>query len=288
MIELMLHGRPRDLGGLTVRRALPDMHRRLVGPFIFFDHMGPTEIEPGQGIDVRPHPHINLATVTYLFEGEIVHRDSVGSLQTIVPGDVNWMLAGSGIAHSERSSPEARQRRQALHGIQSWVALPRSAEESAPSFVHHPAATLPLIERPGVTMRLILGTAYGQRSPVAVLSPTLYVEARLEAGAELALPDEHHERAAYVVSGAIAVDDAPLGEAAMAIFAPGPASLRAREPSRVMLLGGAPLDGERHIWWNFVSSSKERIESAKQQWREGRFAKVRDDEREFIPLPEEH
>jgi redox-sensitive bicupin YhaK (pirin superfamily) len=287
MIELTLHGRPRDIGGFTVRRALPDMHRRLVGPFIFFDHMGPSEFETGQGIDVRPHPHINLATVTYLFEGEIVHRDSIGSLQTIRPGDVNWMLAGSGIAHSERSSPEARQRRQILHGIQSWVALPRSAEELPPSFTHHPASTLPVIARPGATLRLILGTAYGERSPVAVASPTLYVEAQLEPGAELALPEEHRERAAYVVSGAIAVGDEDFGEAAMVIFAPGAVALRARAASRVMLLGGAPLDGERHIWWNFVSSRKERIEAAKQQWRDGGFARVRGDETEFIPLPDE-
>jgi redox-sensitive bicupin YhaK (pirin superfamily) len=287
MIDLTLHGRPRDLGGFTVRRTLPDMHRRLVGPFIFFDHMGPSELAPGKGIDVRPHPHICLATVTYLFAGELVHRDSIGSLQTIRPGDVNWMVAGSGIAHSERSSPESRQRQQELHGLQSWVALPRSAEELAPSFTHHPAATLPLIEREGATLRVILGTAYGQRSPVNVLSPTLYVEAQLNAGAILPLPDEHVERAAYVVTGEVSLEDRIFREADMAIFAPGPASLRAIQPSRVMLLGGARLDGERHIWWNFVASTKERIESAKEAWREGRFAKVRDEPDEFIPLPDE-
>ena len=286
-IELTLHGRPRDLGGFTVRRALPDMHRRLVGPFIFFDHVGPSELEPGHGLDVRPHPHIALATVTYLFEGEIVHRDSLGSLQTIVPGDVNLMVAGRGIAHSERSSPEARQRRQRLHGIQSWLALPTRDEEREPTFAHHAAATLPVVERPGARLTIILGESYGQRSPVQILSPTLYVEARLEAGAELPLPDEHQERAAYVVDGAISVGERRFGEAEMVIFAPGPASLRAESPSRVMLLGGARLDGERHIWWNFVSSSLARIEQAKRDWREDRFPKVRGDEVERIPLPDE-
>ncbi|HEX3905986.1 MAG TPA: pirin family protein [Polyangia bacterium] len=285
-VSLVIEARPRDLGGFSVRRALPSGGRRMVGPFIFFDHLGPTEMPAGHGIDVRPHPHIALATVTYLFAGEMVHRDSLGSQQAIRPGDVNWMLAGRGIAHSERTGDEVRRRGGPLHGIQSWVALPIADEENAPRFDHHPAATLPQIERPGAALRIVAGTAYGARSPVAVCSPTLYVAATLEAGATLPLPDEHPERAIYVVEGELACGARRVATGTMAVFHPGAAEVRALAPTRFVLIGGAPLDGERHIWWNFVASSPERIERAKSDWKEGRFGVVPGDEREFIPLPE--
>jgi redox-sensitive bicupin YhaK (pirin superfamily) len=285
-IALVIEARPRDLGGFGVRRALPSGGRRMVGPFIFFDHIGPSEMPPGQGIDVRPHPHIALATVTYLFAGEMDHRDSLGSHQTIKPGDVNWMLAGRGIVHSERTGDQARRRGGPLHGIQSWVALPIADEENAPRFDHHPAATLPQIERPGAALRVVAGTAYGARSPVAVCSPTLYVAATLEAGATLPLPDEHPERAIYVLEGELACGARRLAPGAMAVFHAGAAEVRALAPTRFVLIGGAPLDGERQIWWNFVASSAERIERAKSDWKEGRFGVVPGDEREFIPLPE--
>ena len=288
VIELVLEARPRDLGGFAVRRALPSMTRRLVGPFIFFDHMGPSTFAPGRGIDVRPHPHIALATVTYLFEGEILHRDSLGSEQLIVPGDVNWMVAGRGIVHSERSSEERRRAGMRLHGIQCWVALPTRDEERAPAFEHHPAATLPEVRRAGAVLRVIAGSAYGATSPASVSSPTFYVDARLESGAEIALPAEHVERAAYVVDGEVECDGRRFGPGTMIVFRTGGehARIRARQASHVMLLGGAPLDGERHIDWNFVASSKERIERAKRDWKEGRFPKVPGDDVEFIPLPE--
>jgi redox-sensitive bicupin YhaK (pirin superfamily) len=285
-IALVVEARPRDLGGFGVRRALPSTGRRMVGPFIFFDHIGPSEMPPGHGIDVRPHPHIALATVTYLFAGEMDHRDSLGSYQTIKPGDVNWMLAGRGIAHSERTGEEARRRGGPLHGIQSWVALPTADEESAPRFDHHPAATIPHLARPGAALQIVAGTAYGARSPVGVCSPTLYVAATLEAGATLQLPDEHPERAIYVVEGEVSVGPRRLTPGAMAVFHPGAAEVRAVAPSRFVLIGGAPVDGERHIWWNFVASSPARIERAKTDWKEGRFGVVPGDEREFIPLPE--
>jgi redox-sensitive bicupin YhaK (pirin superfamily) len=258
----------------------------MVGPFIFFDHIGPNEMPPGYGIDVRPHPHIALATVTYLFAGEMDHRDSLGSHQTIKPGDVNWMLAGRGIVHSERTGPEARRSGGPLHGIQSWVALPTAEEESAPRFDHHPAATIPHLTRPGAALQIVAGTAYGARSPVGVCSPTLYVAATLEAGATLPLPDEHPERAIYVVEGEVSVGGRQLAPGTMVVFHAGPAEVRALVPSRFVLIGGAPVDGERHIWWNFVASSPERIERAKTDWKEGRFGIVPGDEHELIPLPE--
>ena len=285
-IALVIEARPRDLGGFGVRRALPSGQRRMVGPFIFFDHMGPSEMPPGQGIDVRPHPHIALATVTYLFAGEMDHRDSLGSHQTIRPGDVNWMLAGRGIVHSERTGADARRCGGPLHGIQSWVALPTADEESAPRFEHHPAATIPHVARSGAALEIVAGTAYGARSPVGVCSPTLYVAATLEDGATLPLPDEHPECAIYVVQGEVGVGGRRLGPGSMALFHTGAAELRALAPSRFVLIGGAPVDGERHIWWNFVASSPERIERAKADWKEGRFGVVPGDEREFIPLPE--
>ncbi len=284
---LILDGRRRDLGGFSVRRILPSAERRLVGPFIFFDHMGPADFAPGQGVDVRPHPHIALATVTYLFEGELMHRDSLGSAQPIRPGAVNWMIAGRGIVHSERTPPEVRARGGRLDGIQSWVALPKAREEDAPRFEHHAAGSLPLVERPGARLRVLAGSAFGATSPVGVASPTLYVDAALEAGATLDVPDEHEERAVYVAHGAARVDGAAAGEGQMIVLPPrAPARIVADDESRLLLLGGAPLDGERHIYWNFVASSPERIEAAKRDWRDGRFPKVPGDEHEYIPLPE--
>lgn len=286
-IDLVIRPRTRDLGAFTVRRALPAMERRRVGPFAFFDHMGPAVLEPNHPMNVRPHPHIGLATVTYLFEGEILHRDSLGSVQVIRPGAVNWMVAGRGIVHSERGTDEQRERGGSIHGIQLWLALPTNMEEAEPKFVHHPADTLPSLSLPGVYLRIVLGHAFGLKSPVEVLSPMHYVEACLEINAELVVPDEHEERAVYVVEGSISVDDETIEAGAMAVFRPRvKATIQAVEAARVMLLGGEPLDGERHIFWNFVGSSKERIEQAKADWREGRFAKVPGDEVEFIPLPE--
>jgi redox-sensitive bicupin YhaK (pirin superfamily) len=285
-VLLVIDPRPRDLGGFTVRRLLPAAGNRMVGPFIFLDHMGPAVMERGSGMDVRPHPHISLATVTYLFEGEIIHRDTLGSELAIHPGDVNWMLAGRGIAHSERSSLEERARGVRIHGIQSWVALPTAHEEDAPGFAHHPARTLPKVRREGVELTVIAGTAYGAESPVGVLSPTLYVDARLEAGARLAVDQDHAQRAVHVVDGVARIGERRITPGVMAVLRPGAeVTVEAERRSRLMLLGGAPLDGDRHIWWNFVSSSKERIERAKDDWRNGRFGKVRGDEKEFIPLP---
>ena len=288
-VELVVTGRPRDLGGFSVARVLPAMQRRHVGPFVFFDHMQRHEMPPGKGMDVRPHPHIGLATVTYLFEGEILHRDSLGSQQPIVPGDVNWMIAGRGIVHSERSSDEKRRTGGTMHGIQSWVAFPTADEEMEPSFAHHKGATLPLVKLPGASLRVLAGHAYGQRSPVAVRSPTLYVHADLEGEADLALPDDHEERAVYVVDGEVTVagEAQSATEGTMVIFRPGArVVVHANRPSRLMVLGGAPLDGPRHIFWNFVSSSKDRIERAKDEWKRGSFPKVPGDDVEFIPLPE--
>jgi redox-sensitive bicupin YhaK (pirin superfamily) len=270
-----------------VRRALPAVQRRLVGPFIFWDHMGPASLEPGHGLDVRPHPHIGLATVTYLFEGEIVHKDTLGSDRSIRPGAVNWMTAGRGIAHSERTGPEVRKRGSRVHGIQSWVALPLDREESEPRFEHHPADTIPETSREGVRLRVLAGNAYALTAPARVLSPTFYVEATMPAGARLVAPEEHEERAAYVVEGEVACDGRPIDEGTMAIVRPRvEAVLQARRPSRVMLLGGAPIGGSRHIWWNFVSSSEQLIEQAKRDWTEGRFGRIPGDDVEFVPLPE--
>lgn len=287
--ELVINARPRDVGGFFVRRVLPALERKLVGPFIFYDHLCRVEFAPGQGLDVRPHPHISLATVTYLFEGAFLHRDSLGYAQLIEPGAVNWMIAGRGIAHSERTPPDLRRSGGPLHGIQSWVALPRAHEEVEPSFTHHPRGTIPRLSWPGVELTVIAGTAYGERSPVAVLSPTLYVHARLEAGASLPLPDEHAERAVYVVRGAVSAlaGGAERGEGTLLVLPEGAVTLRSAGGADVMLLGGAPLDGDRHIFWNFVSSSLERLERAKRDWREQRFTPVVGDEHERIPLPED-
>jgi redox-sensitive bicupin YhaK (pirin superfamily) len=286
-IELVITARPRDLGGFSVGRVLPAPQRRLVGPFVFFDHMTRREMAPGQGMDVRPHPHIGLATVTYLFQGEIVHKDSLGSNQAIVPGDVNWMSAGRGIVHSERTGADRRRSGGVMHGIQSWVALPLADEETAPSFEHHPGATIPLVERPGARLRILAGHSYGARAPVGVRSPTLYVHAELDAGADLHVSDEHDERAAYVVEGDIGCEAQSYGPGSMLVFRKGAnAVLHARAASRVMLLGGAALEEPRHIYWNFVATSRERIERAKTEWKQGAFPKVPGDDVEFIPLPE--
>jgi redox-sensitive bicupin YhaK (pirin superfamily) len=279
--------RTRDLGGgFEVRRVLPHVGHRMVGPFIFFDAMGPTQFAPGQGLDVRPHPHIGLATVTYLFEGEILHRDSLGSLQPIRPGDVNWMVAGRGIAHSERTAPELRQSGTRLRGLQSWIALPHEHEETAPRFDHHPARTLPLIEGEGVSVRLIAGALFGKEAPVRSFSDMIYADIALAPGARLALPRSHAERALWLVEGEIEIGGAR--EAAGQMLLLGAAleiTIAAAQGARLMLLGGEPMDGPRHIWWNFVSSSQERIELAKAEWKAGRFAAV-PGESEFIPLPE--
>lgn len=286
-VELLIDARPRDLGGFAVRRVLPAAQRRLVGPFIFYDHMGPANLPLGVGFDVRPHPHIALATVTYLFNGEIDHRDSVGSVKTIRPGDVNWMVAGRGIAHSERSSPESRRDGVRIHGIQSWVALPLEHEETEPRFEHHPSSTIPRVQMDNAVLDVIAGTAYGAKSPVGVLSPTLYVHARLDSGARLPMDDEHEERAIYVVEGTIGCDGRVFRPGTMVVLRPGTkVMIEADEPARVMLVGGAKLEGDRHVWWNFVSSSQERLERAKDDWKNGRFPKVPGDD-EFIPLPEQ-
>lgn len=287
VVELFLEGHTKDIGGFTVRRALPSMQRRRVGPFLFFDHMGPAALAPGVGMDVRPHPHVCLATVTYLFEGAIEHRDSLGTHQVIRPGDLNWMVAGRGIVHSERTGAEERRRGPRLHGIQSWVALPLEDEETAPRFEHHPKATLPRVEREGVALDVLAGTAFGARSPVGVLSPTLYVHGTMAQGARFEVDVEHAERAVYVAEGHVSCGGAPLEAGSLAILRPGArAVVQADAFARVMLLGGAHLEGERHLFWNFVASSKERIERAKVDWREGRFPRVPGDEKEFIPLPE--
>lgn len=287
LIDLTIAPREKDLGGFSVRRLLPYAQRRMVGPFIFLDHMGPAHFAAHQGIDVRPHPHIGLATVTYLFEGEILHRDTLGSLQSITPGAVNWMTAGRGIAHSERTTAEDRIRIHDMHGLQSWVALPKEHEETSPEFFHHPAASLPEFKLPGVTLRVIAGTAFNHEAPVKLYSPLFYVEARMEAGSLLNMPDEYRERALYLVEGKIRIGDTVIEPRTMPIFGMDEAILiEALEPSRLVLLGGDPFPEKRFIWWNFVSSSEERIEQAKEDWKAGRFGKVPGDENEFIPLPE--
>jgi hypothetical protein len=287
-VEAVILPRTHDLGGFEVRRALPAEARQMIGPFIFFDQMGPGEFLSGRGVDVRPHPHIGLSTVTYLFEGEILHRDSLGSAQKIRPGDVNWMTAGRGIAHSERTDQALRGHSNRLFGIQTWVALPRKDEEKAPDFLHHPAATLPFAEDGGMTLRLVAGSGWGLQAPVAVSSPLFYADIVLSAGAAVPLPDEHEERGAYVLQGAVEVAGTRFEAGRMLVFRNGDRmSLRAEaEGARLLLLGGAAMDGPRFLFWNFVSSSRERIEEAKRDWKAARFGKVPGDEVEFIPLPE--
>jgi len=288
-VDLVLVPRAHDIGGFEVRRALPAQQRQMVGPFIFFDQMGPGEFLAGRGLDVRPHPHIGLSTVTYLFEGEILHRDSLGSAQAIRPGDVNWMTAGRGIAHSERTDAALRGHNNRLFGIQSWVALPKTAEETTPGFVHHPAASLPLVEDAGLRLRLIAGAGWGLASPVAVSSPLFYADVDLGPAAAVPLPDDHEERAAYVLSGEVEVAGETFAPGRMLVFRAGDAlALRAGpQGARLLLLGGAAMDGPRYLFWNFVASSLERIEQAKADWKAGAFRKVPGDEAEYIPLPEE-
>jgi redox-sensitive bicupin YhaK (pirin superfamily) len=291
LIQHEILPRTRDLGdGFAVRRVLPVAERRMVGPFVFFDQFGPVELPAGRGLDVRPHPHIGLATVTYLFEGGIVHRDSLGVVQPIAPGDVNWMTAGRGIVHSERTDAESRKRSQRLQGIQIWVALPQRHEETEPAFTHYPAAALPLLEGEGKSVRVVAGALFGQRSPVQTLSALFYAAATLTPGAVLPLDTEHEERAVYLLDGTVEIEGRAFAPGRLLVFTPGRAlTLRApigaKTAARLLLLGGEPLDGPRHIWWNFVSSRLERIEQAKADWKQGRFAPV-PGETEFIPLPE--
>lgn len=285
-IAHVVEGRRRDLGdGFEVQRVLPWGGGRMVGPFIFLDQMGPAVFAPGAGLDVRPHPHIGLATVTYLFEGEILHRDSLGKVQPIRPGEVNWMTAGRGIAHSERTAPELRRSGHRLWGLQSWVALPLGHEEDPPSFEHFPVASLPSWSRDGVDVRLIAGDLAGSKSPVPALSRMFYADVSMPVRSSFVLDAGHEERAAYIVQGALEVDDEIFNAGTLLVFAPGEVvDIAAFGNSRIALLGGAPV-GERHIWWNFVSSSRERMETARRDWKEGRFAPV-PGETEFIPLPE--
>ena len=284
-IAQLIVPRARDIGGFSVRRALPAAGRQMVGPFIFLDEMGPAIFNPGQGMDVRPYPHIGLATVTYLFEGEIMHRDSLGFVQPIRPGAVNLMTAGSGIVHSERTDEAMRRQGQRMWGLQTWLALPADREEIAPSFTHHPMHSLPLVESLGVTARVVLGEAYGARSPVATVSETLYVDLMLSAGHSLPIDPTHEERALYISSGAVEIAGDRFEPGSLLVLHPKDAiTVKGLEDSRIMLLGGEPMDGPRHIWWNFVSASKDRIDAAKADWQAGRFQKV-PGETEFIPLP---
>ncbi len=286
-VETVIAPRAVDLGEMTVRRALPSTQRQMVGPFIFFDQMGPAEFLTDQGVDVRPHPHINLATLTYLLEGRIWHRDSTGADQLIEPGAVNWMRAGRGIVHSERTDEERKATGQRLFGVQTWMALPATLEESEPAFQHHATAAMPVIEVPGIAARLIAGEAFGTVSPLQAASPTLYVDAQLRAGAALPVDATYEERAIYVLEGAIEIAGDRFERGQLLILRPGdPHAVHAVSAARVMLFGGEPMEGPRWIWWNFVSSRPERIEQAKEEWARGRFDTVPGDEAEFIPLPE--
>lgn len=284
MAHQYLQGASKDLGGFAVARLLPQLRQRAVGSFIFLDHMGPAQFAPGDGIDVRPHPHIGLATITFLFEGALLHRDSLGSLQEIRPGDVNWMTAGSGIVHSERTPPASRRTISQLQGLQAWVALPRALEEAAPEFAHYPGAQLPRLQRADIDLQLLAGEALGERSPVRTLSDLFYLAGSFGAGGRLDLPASRQQRAIYVVDGEIEIGNVPAPGGTLVVLDDGHAALRGRQDARIAILGGEPLDGERHLWWNFVSSRPERIEQAKSDWREGRFPAV-PGETEFIPLP---
>ncbi len=286
-LDLVIVPRVRDLGdGFSVRRALPHGRRQMVGPFIFFDQMGPVQFVAGKGLDVRPHPHIGLATVTYLFDGRVMHRDSEGNAREITPGAMNLMTAGRGIAHSERSPSAARRGSEGMFGIQSWIALPQAQEETEPSFQHFDAASLPIVEDGGIRARVIAGSAFGRKSPVGMLSEWLYAEVALAAGASAPLDPDQEERAIYVVEGEVDVAGETFEGPRLLVFRPGDRiSVRAISPARLMFLGGAALEGPRYIWWNFVSSHRERIEQAKEDWKTGKFTPV-PGETEFIPLPE--
>ena len=284
-VELVIQPRDQDLGGFSVRRALPNKQQRKVGPWVFFDHMGPVTFPAGQGISVRPHPHINLATVTYLFEGEMLHRDSLGNTLSIQPGDINLMVAGKGIVHSERERPEVTAVEHRMHGLQLWLGLPEKDEERDPAFYHYPAQDLPSGEIDGVPLRVMMGQAYGLRSPVLTYADTLYVEAKLKSGQSLPVPDAE-ERAVYVAAGEIQIGDSRIPQYGMAVLKPDTqATIQAHGEARIAIIGGERLS-ERHIEWNFVSSSKARIEQAKADWKSGRFPTIPGDDKEFIPLPE--
>lgn len=292
-IETVIIPRSRDLGGFEVRRALPAPKRQMVGPFIFFDQAGPAEFLTGKGVDVRPHPHIGLGTVTYLYKGEFHHRDSTGADQVIQPGALNWMVAGRGVTHSERTTPNARSGPNSLHGVQTWIALPESHEDVAPTFEHHAKETLPLIEDAGIKVRLILGDAYGQSAPATLFSEAFYADVCLDPGSIFPLPDNHEDRGVYVVEGAISVAGQEFKASQMMVFRPGDRITIAALSggARIMILGGATLSGPRFIWWNFVASSKERIEVAKAEWQAekwgaGLFDLPADDRAEHIPLPD--
>lgn len=285
MIETLIKPPLRELGGgIQVRRALPHAARRNVGPFVFLDQMGPAAFAPGRGLDVRPHPHIGLATVTYLFDGEIPHRDSLGNVHPIRPGEVNWMTAGRGIVHSERSPDVLRASGSTIHGLQTWIALPAAHEESQPSFSNH--GGLPTIEEGGVMVRVILGDVLGLSSPVPILSPTFYADVSIAATRRFAVPAKHEERGVFVVDGGVALGGHPLEAGELAVLEAGAeALLEARTNARLVAFGGAPLDGPRFVWWNFVSSRKERIAEAARDWKDGRFPRV-PGETELIPLPD--
>lgn len=283
-VTMIIHPKQKDLGGFSVRRVLPYAKQRMVGPWIFFDHMGPAEFPAGSGINVRPHPHINLATVTYLFEGEILHRDSLGSLQAIKPGDINLMVAGKGIVHSERERPEVKEVDHRLHGLQLWMALPEQDQEINPAFYHYPDSDIPHCEVDGVPVRVMIGQAYHLTSPVKTFAETLYIEADIQQGQSLELPDAQ-ERAVYVASGKVEINGAMVEQYQMAIISPDKTvRVDALDTARIALIGGEKM-APRHMFWNFASSSKERIEQAKLDWQAGRFPKVPGDEDEFIPLP---
>ena len=284
-IQQLLEPHIQDLGGFQARRLLPSETLTTVGPFIFFDHLGPAVFPPGAGVDVRPHPHINLATVTYLFEGALMHRDSVGSVQEIRPGAINWMTAGRGIVHSERAPDAERSKEAHLHGIQTWVALPTEHEEAEPAFHHHPASELPTWETGGISFTLLAGTAFGRTAPVETFSPIIYLDVQLAPGAQFYLPSDYSEQAIYTVTDGVRIDGTQIAQHRLAILKPGSAiSISADTSARCMVIGGEPV-GTRIKWWNFVSSSTQRIDRAKQDWQQGRFDKV-PGETEFIPLPE--
>lgn len=283
-VALTIAARARDIDGLGVRRVLPFHQRRMVGPFIFFDHIGPSLVQPGDGMQVRPHPHINLATVTYLFEGSIMHRDSLGTARLVEPGAINWMTAGRGITHSERSPASVKA--VPMHGIQLWIALPDAHQETDPDFAHHPADSLPQRTDDGISIRVLAGEGFGLASPVKTFSPMLYAEARIESGRSLLYPPALGERAAYVISGEVRVGAERFGPERMLVLEDGcDAVLEAHSDAHLMLLAGEPV-GHRHIWWNFVSSDPARIEQAKRDWKDGKFPAVPGDEAEFIPLPD--
>lgn len=287
-VELIIRPQEHDLGAFTVRRVLPASERQMVGPFIFFDHMGPATLAPDQPVNVRPHPHIGLATLTWLFEGALMHRDSLGYAQEIRPGEVNWMTAGSGIVHSERTPERLLDQETRLSGLQVWMALPKAHEETAPSFQHCKADELPAWQGDGISITLVAGSAWGKTAPVAVYSDTLYADMRMAAGASAVIEPEHEERALYLFSGAVDIAGVRFDPGGMLVLKPGIAiEVRAVADTHLVLIGGAPMDGPRFKWWNLVSSSRARIDQAKADWRDGRFAKIPGDAEEFIPLPGE-